>query len=78
MLYETSQPQVAPESLCPVPVLAFFPQSSSLVSSKFLECHEHATPRETRPALQAHCQQEWLEIGPHSQFLLRQLSRFRM
>lgn len=23
MLYETSQPQVAPESLCPVPVLAF-------------------------------------------------------
>lgn len=34
MLYETSQPQVTPESLCPVPVLSFFTQSSSLVSSK--------------------------------------------
>jgi hypothetical protein len=51
-------------------VLSFFPQSSSLISSKFLECHEHATPREARPALQAHCQQEWLEIGLRSQLLL--------
>lgn len=75
MLYETSQPQVI-RNPCPAPVCASsFPQSSSSVSSTFLECHDHATPRGARPALQAHCQQEWVEIGLRSQFLLRQLSR---
>lgn len=39
MLYETLQSQVTRESLCPVPVLAFFPQSPSL-SPNFHECHE--------------------------------------
>lgn len=59
-----------------VSTCACFPQSSSLVSLKFQERHEHATPRAVRLVLQVHCQQEWLEIGLLTQFLLRQLSRF--
>lgn len=72
MLYETLQPQVTPESLCAVPVLACCPQSPSL-GSTFHECHEHATPEEHRPS--GHCQQEWLESGLCSQCLLPQPSR---
>lgn len=46
MLCETSQPQVTPKFLCPVPVLSPVFLSSQ---STFLESREHATPREALP-----------------------------